>query len=219
MTAYEPSRRNKRRGIQFINRIFTALLLAGVLNLQGFTIAQNQDLATSKSAQPNSSPQTYAALQADMLTTFDNSSLMFESPFSRDGQSLTVESSMDFGENDRHAASETTLEEPSENLMTIKPEYSWELFEITYYTKNEKGMDGRGITKSGTLVESGRTIAVDPDVIPYGTRVYIEGVGYRIAEDTGSAIRGNRIDVYVDSHTEFPAIGRFETRVRMIEPD
>lgn len=66
-------------------------------------------------------------------------------------------------------------------------------------TGKSKGEDGYGITRSGTVVTEGRTIAVDPDVIPLGWWVYIEGVGYRRAEDTGSAVQGNKIDVYYDS--------------------
>lgn len=57
-----------------------------------------------------------------------------------------------------------------------------------------------GPTKSGTMPQAGRTIAVDPRVIPIGSRVYIDGLGEYIAEDTGSAIRGNRIDVYMATH-------------------
>ncbi|GAB7057244.1 MULTISPECIES: 3D domain-containing protein [unclassified Paenibacillus] len=57
-----------------------------------------------------------------------------------------------------------------------------------------------GITASGTRVTEGRTIAVDPKVIPIGWWVYIEGLGFRRAEDTGSAVKGNKIDVYFDSH-------------------
>lgn len=54
-----------------------------------------------------------------------------------------------------------------------------------------------GITSSGAKVKENHTIAVDPDVIPMGSLVYIEGVGIRKAEDTGSAIKGARIDVYI----------------------
>ncbi len=57
-----------------------------------------------------------------------------------------------------------------------------------------------GKTASGTIMQEGRTIAVDSNVIPLGSRVYIEGYGIFIAEDTGSAINGNRIDICVSEH-------------------
>ena len=56
-----------------------------------------------------------------------------------------------------------------------------------------------GITASGTTVKAGRTVAVDPEVIPLGSILYINGERL-IAEDTGGAIEGNRIDIYFDSH-------------------
>ncbi|MCM3631301.1 ubiquitin-like domain-containing protein [Paenibacillus glycanilyticus] len=67
---------------------------------------------------------------------------------------------------------------------------------------------GYGITASGAKVKEGRTIAVDPDVIPIGWWVYIEGIGFRRAEDTGSAINGNKIDVYFDSTSYANKFGR-----------
>lgn len=57
-----------------------------------------------------------------------------------------------------------------------------------------------GITYSGTRVVEGKTIAVDPKVIPIGWWVYIEGVGFRRAEDIGSGVKGNWIDVYYENH-------------------
>ncbi|NOU98333.1 DUF348 domain-containing protein [Paenibacillus sp. LMG 31456] len=57
-----------------------------------------------------------------------------------------------------------------------------------------------GLTSSGTRVTEGRTIAVDPKVIPLGWWVYIDGLGFRRAEDTGSAVKGNKVDVYFDSN-------------------
>ncbi len=57
------------------------------------------------------------------------------------------------------------------------------------------------MTKSGTTAVEGRTIAVDPRVIPLGSRVYIEGYGVFVAEDTGGAIKSKKIDVFLDSHS------------------
>ena len=55
-------------------------------------------------------------------------------------------------------------------------------------------------TATGTVAQQGRTIGVNPSVIPYGTQVYISGLGWRTAEDTGSGIGKKHIDVYMNSH-------------------
>jgi uncharacterized protein YabE (DUF348 family) len=62
----------------------------------------------------------------------------------------------------------------------------------TWYTAASAG--GSGTTATGTTVQKG-TVAVDPSVIPLGTRMYIPGYGYGVAEDTGGAIIGNIIDL------------------------
>ena len=61
-------------------------------------------------------------------------------------------------------------------------------------------------TASGARAEAGRTIAVDPDVIPLGSAVIINGQEY-IAQDTGGAIQGQRIDIYCGSHEEALQLG------------
>ena len=72
-----------------------------------------------------------------------------------------------------------------------------------------------GITATGTAGKSGRTIAVDPSVIPYGSRVVIGGYVF-IAEDTGSAIKGKHIDMFMDSHDTAMMFGRREGEVFLI---
>lgn len=58
-----------------------------------------------------------------------------------------------------------------------------------------------GATASGVMPVANHTIAVDTSVISFGTEVVINGITY-VAEDTGGAINGNRIDVYFDNHQE-----------------
>lgn len=67
----------------------------------------------------------------------------------------------------------------------------------TAYTPNDGG--GNGITYSGMKARPG-VVAVDPNVIPLYSKLYIEGYGEAIAGDTGGAIKGNRIDVCFNSY-------------------
>lgn len=68
------------------------------------------------------------------------------------------------------------------------------------FTVKAYSYTGGGTTASGTKAREGE-IAVDPSVIPLGTRVYVEGYGFATAEDTGGNIKGNTIDVYKNSES------------------
>ena len=70
-------------------------------------------------------------------------------------------------------------------------------------------------TASGAVATVGRTVAVDPDVIPFGTMLLINGQIY-IAEDSGGAIKGKRIDILVPTHDEALERGVYETDVYVI---
>ena len=77
-----------------------------------------------------------------------------------------------------------------------------------------------GFTSSGSRTNRDpngySTIAVDPRVIPMGSKVYIEGYGYAIAADTGSAIKGNIIDVFFNTEAEALNWGRRNVKIRII---
>ena len=64
-----------------------------------------------------------------------------------------------------------------------------------------------GITASGEPVTAGVTVAADPRVYPMGSCITIDGLGRRIVQDIGSAIKGNRLDVYFPSHEDALAFG------------
>lgn len=94
------------------------------------------------------------------------------------------------------------IEEPES-----KPEFEPELkslgrFKLTAYCACSKCCGkSDGITASGTKAKQGRTIAVDPKLIPYGTKVVINGRTY-VAEDCGGSIKQNRIDVFFNNHKD-----------------
>ena len=73
-------------------------------------------------------------------------------------------------------------------------------------------------TASGTLVRHG-VIAVDPNMIPLGTRVFIPGYGEAVAEDIGGSIKGHRIDVAFDSHEEALAFGRRDLEIIIVDEE
>lgn len=83
------------------------------------------------------------------------------------------------------------------------------------------GDRGYGITASGMKAQRG-VIAVDPRVIPLGTRLYIQSTdsypdyGYAIAGDTGGAIKGYRVDLFMNSHSEAIRFGRRQVKVYIL---
>ena len=78
-------------------------------------------------------------------------------------------------------------------------------FKFTYYTNSYadcKKTDG--ITFSGTRAIENLTVAVDTRIIPLGSFLYLENVGFVVAQDIGSAVKGNIIDIYYEGKVEDP---------------
>lgn len=76
--------------------------------------------------------------------------------------------------------------------------------------------DYGNMTATGVIAQPNHTIAVDPIVIPYGTKVVIDGITYT-AEDCGGTIKGNKIDVYFESHQEALNFGLKSFEVFLLE--
>lgn len=88
----------------------------------------------------------------------------------------------------------------------------------TAYTANCSGCSG--VTATGINLKANpgaKVIAVDPSVIPLGTRVWVEGYGYAVAGDTGGAINGNRIDLHVASKSKALSFGRRNVKVKILD--
>ena len=91
---------------------------------------------------------------------------------------------------------------------------------LTFYCPCSSCSGGWGNqTATGMIAKQGRTIAVDPDVIPYGSTVYIEGWGYYIAEDCGGGVNGNHIDIYRDSHDVCRKLGVQNAKVYIVDEE
>ena len=77
--------------------------------------------------------------------------------------------------------------------------------------------DGNGsYTYRGNFLRKG-LVAVDPSVIPLGTRLYIEGYGYAIADDIGGAIKGNKIDLAYENRNDALRFGVRKVTVYVLD--
>ena len=104
---------------------------------------------------------------------------------------------------------ETTTEEPTGKEITVA---------ATAYTASCKGCSG--ITKTGVNLNANpdqKVIAVDPAVIPLGSKVHVEGYGYATAEDIGGGINGHEIDVFIPKQSDALEWGRKQVKVTIID--
>lgn len=127
-------------------------------------------------------------------------------------EQTTVEETTEIQETEAYVTKEATVQhtEPKtteDELTTIKYEDIPKMrelgtFKLTAYCVCERCCGkSDGITASGVKATPYKTVAVDKNVIPLGTELYING-DYFVAQDTGGAVKGNVIDVCVSSHEE-----------------
>lgn len=154
-----------------------------------------------------------ASTQDTLVTTQNELSSAYESLSAYQGDFAMAREAL-ISEQDRNVLLQAELDEANATIKDLKSE-KYELvyigdYKLTHYcTENRAHIcgSGAGITATGTQVTAGRTIAVDPNSIPYGTKVYIEGYGWRVAEDCGGAVKGKHIDIAVDTHSQAESMG------------
>ena len=82
-------------------------------------------------------------------------------------------------------------------------------FKITYYCdeRYDHICGGNGVTASGKITDVGVTAAADWSVLPKGSKIYIQNIGWREVQDIGGAVNGKHIDVLVHGHQEALNLG------------
>lgn len=96
---------------------------------------------------------------------------------------------------------QTEKQQTEINGVTVSGKYLGR-FSISHYcscpicTSTPKGSR----TATGHIPREGRTVAVDPSLIPLHSIIYVEGLGTFVAEDVGGAVKGQHLDIYIDNH-------------------
>jgi len=114
----------------------------------------------------------------------------------------------------------TLIAQIKERIRQIQPPGliltgEWDMVSTAYFSGGG-GINGTGITATGLKARKG-LVAVDPKVIPLGTRLYIPGYGEALAADTGGWIKGNRIDLVFEDLTECYRYGRRKIKVYLVQ--
>jgi N-acetylmuramoyl-L-alanine amidase len=132
-----------------------------------------------------------------------------EVPAKKEVAAKTTEPAEESTEKEVTAKTTEPTEKSTEKVLTV---------EATAYTANCEGCSGT--TKTGIDLHANpdkKVIAVDPDVIPLGSTVHVEGYGEAIAGDIGGGINGNEIDVFIPSESHAKEWGRKEVKVKILD--
>lgn len=128
---------------------------------------------------------------------------------------ITADLAIQLTENEQAAEQRRAREREADRVSRGIPRYrAAYTMHASAYLPSDGG--GSGITATGIPARYG-VVAVDPDVIPLGSRLFIPGYGEAIAADTGGAIIGNTIDLCMESYDEAIAFGRRSVEVYVID--
>lgn len=165
----------------------TLFLIAKEFDVTVDELKEWNDL-TTETLQPN---QKLIILDKDHVDTIINTQ---NQPSSNEGAKKSKKSS---------AQNEAKVKSEEVQASSDKAEGKTLTVSATAYTAKCAGCSG--ITATGVDLNknpNAKVIAVDPNVIPLGSKVYVEGYGEAIAADTGGAIKGNKIDIHVPTKDE-----------------
>lgn len=134
------------------------------------------------------------------------------------GQADTKQKKSNQQQEKKEKKSDDVADSKSNESSNEAPEGKTISVSSTAYTATCHGCSG--VTSTGVDLNAdpnAKVIAVDPTVIPLGTKVYVEGYGYATAADTGGAINGNKIDVHVPTKSEAQNWGVRDVNVTIVE--
>ncbi|QHJ72338.1 DUF348 domain-containing protein [Planococcus halotolerans] len=117
------------------------------------------------------------------------------------------------------AATSTKTTKTAAPAQSSEPSSSREFYvSATAYTASCTGCSGITATGINLLANPHlKVIAVDPSVIPLGSKVWVEGYGHAIAGDTGGAIKGNKIDIFMPDRSAALAFGRKQVKIKILD--
>jgi 3D (Asp-Asp-Asp) domain-containing protein/LysM repeat protein len=144
--------------------------------------------------------------ESEILT--DNEIRKTNTAIPTDDEGQAVETSEPVIEEPKVEQPPAATEEPPAKEITVT---------ATAYTASCEGCSG--ITATGVNIKDNpdeKVISVDPSVIPLGSEVYVEGYGYAVAADTGGAIKGNRIDIFIPEQQDAINYGKQQVEVKIL---
>ena len=125
------------------------------------------------------------------------------------------EAQQDPAENETEEILATWKEKQADKWASL-PRQPFAIDASAYTAAADECGNNLGVTASGTKVAANRTIACPPE-FPFGAKIKIEGQGTFICEDRGGAIKGNHIDIYVETKKEAFAFGRQNLMAEVVE--
>ncbi|MDQ0206113.1 peptidoglycan-binding protein [Alkalicoccobacillus murimartini] len=182
------------------------------------TETKAEEVTAEPEAQETTTEQEQPQQEQQEETASEEAEPQQEEPQQEESQQESSEEPAESAEPQSEPAQEEASAQSEESSETSQTEGTTLQVEATAYTANCTGCTG--VTATGIDLNKNpnqKVIAVDPSVIPLGSRVHVEGYGEAIAGDTGGAINGNKVDLYMQSHSDAIAFGRQTINVTILD--